>query len=221
MIQAVIFDMDGTLIDTETYYRICWPKALAAFGYHMTDEQALAMRSLGRPFAIAQLKEWFGEELDYAAVRAERKALMEEMLERSGIHLKPGARELLHYLRERHITAAVATATDMERTEKYLKQAGIYDCFDRLISAVMVAEGKPSPDIYLYACSQLGASPENCIAVEDSPNGVWSAYRAGCKVIMVPDQTAPDPELQKCLYAQAESLDKLREWMEDVEVCGI
>lgn len=213
--------MDGTLIDTETYYRICWPKALAAFGYHMTDEQALAMRSLGRPFAIAQLKEWFGEELDYAAVRAERKALMEEMLGKNGIHLKPGAQELLHYLREKHITAAVATATDLERTEKYLKQAGIYDCFDQLISAVMVAEGKPSPDIYLYACSQLGASPENCIAVEDSPNGVWSAYRAGCKVIMVPDQTAPDPELQKCLYAQAESLDKIREWMEDVEVRGI
>lgn len=60
----------------------------------------------------------------------------------------------------------------------------------------MVAEGKPSPDIYLYACGQLGLAPEECMAVEDSPNGVLSAYRAGCKVVMVPDQTQPDAELK-------------------------
>lgn len=60
----------------------------------------------------------------------------------------------------------------------------------------MVAEGKPSPDIYLYACKQLGLAPEECMAVEDSPNGVMSAYRAGCKVVMVPDQTQPDEKLK-------------------------
>ena len=211
-IRAVVFDMDGTLIDTEKYYRICWPKALAAFGYHMTDEQALTMRSLGRPFAITQLKAWFGEELDYHAVREKRKELVEECLDREGISLKPGAREQLWNLRRRRITTAIATATDMERTERYLKKVGIYECFDKLISATMVKEGKPSPDIYLYACEQLKLKPNQCMAVEDSPNGVLSAYRAGCKVVMVPDQTEPDEELQKCLWAKVDHLveiDKL------------
>lgn len=217
MIRAVIFDMDGTLIDTEKYYRVLWPKALAAFGYHMTDAQALAMRSLGRPFAIRQLKDWFGEELDYTAVRETRKRLMEEQLNRDGVALKPGVRELLRALKERDLLTAVATASDMERTETYLKKTGLYDSFDKLISAVMVKEGKPSPDIYRYACEQLGERPSDCMAVEDSPNGVLSAYRAGCKVVMAPDQTQPDEELAPYLYARVDTLADIVSFLPPVQ----
>ena len=209
MIKAVIFDMDGTLIDTEKYYRIFWPKAMAEFGYTMTDEQALQMRSLGRPFAPARLREWFGDEVDYPAIRQRRKELMEECLDREGIRPKPGAKEVLEQLREKGITTVVATATDLERTGKYLKMVGLDGYFGEIISATMVKEGKPSPDIYLYACERLGLAPEECIAVEDSPNGVLSAYRAGCKVVMVPDQTQPDEELTKCLYACVDSLSAI------------
>ena len=206
MIQTVIFDMDGTLIDTEKYYRIFWPKALAAFGYTMTDEQALSMRSLGRPFGPARLKEWFGESLDYHAVRNKRKELMDAYLENVKVELKPGAVELLEYLRSHGIQTAVATATELPRAEKYLKELGLYEYFDRIVSATMVKEGKPSPDIYQYACQELGKEPQHCIAVEDSPNGVMSAYYAGCKVVMVPDQTQPDEELRDKLFACVESL---------------
>ena len=78
----------------------------------------------------------------------------------------------------------------------------------------MVKEGKPSPDIYLYACEQLGRKPQECIAVEDSPNGVLSAYRAGCKVVMVPDQTLPDEELRGKLFACVETLPEIEKLIE-------
>lgn len=206
---TVIFDMDGTLIDTEKYYRIFWPMALKEFGYEMTDEQALSMRSLGRPFAPARLREMFGPQLDYGAVRERRKALMEERLDRDGIALKPGALELLIWLKEHGIRTAIATATDLQRTEKYLGSLGIRGYFEQVISATMVQEGKPSPDIYLYACEQLGRKPKDCMAVEDSPNGVLSAARAGCRVVMVPDQTDAEPELEKLLYAKVSRLDEI------------
>lgn len=211
MIKAVIFDMDGTLIDTEKYYRVFWPKALEEFGYKITEEQVLSLRSLGRPFAPVRFREWYGNDFDYYAVRSRRSELMNAHLARVGIEKKPGAEEILEILRQKKIIAAVATASDIERTEKYLRETGIREYFSKLISATMVKEGKPSPDIYIYACEQLGLSPDECIAVEDSPNGVISAYKAGCRVVMVPDQTEPDDELSQYLYGCAESLDKIAE----------
>lgn len=209
-IKAVIFDLDGTLIDTEKFYRVNWPKAAAHFGYKMTDEQALALRSLGRPYAAEQFKEWFGQECDYVKIRDYRKILMEETLAREGIQLKPGAIEILTNLRENGITVAMATANEKSRAERYLKKIGLYEYFDKIICADMVEHGKPAPDIYAYACEQLGEKPEDCFAVEDSPNGITSAYRAGCKPVYVPDQTKVDETVQPMLYAAIETLTDIK-----------
>ena len=206
VIDACIFDLDGTLTDTEKFYQKAWPLALEHFGYKCEPWMPLELRSLGRPFAPLQFKKWFGDDFDYNEVREYRKAIVVDMIKEQGIPLKPGAKEILVWLRENGILTALATANDFERTKGYLTRLGLFDHFDKIICADMVKEGKPSPDIYSYACQQLGLEPQRCLAVEDSPNGVTSAYLAGCKVVMVPDLTQPDEELSKKLYACVPSL---------------
>lgn len=207
--KAVIFDLDGTLIDTEKIYRKIWPQAMKMLGYEFGDDRYLQLRSLGRPYAPARFKEWYGEDFDYDGARKVRKKLFDEHIAAYGIDLKPGASELLSFLHDKGIITAIATATDPARSSEYMGMTGLTGQFDRIICATMVDEGKPSPKVYLYACSELGLSPQECIAVEDAPNGIISAYRAGLKVIMVPDQSEPDEELGTKLTACVRTLDEI------------
>ena len=210
-IRAVIFDMDGTLTDTEKYYNRAWTEALSHFGYKVEPYMPLELRSLGRPFVFDKFRGWFGDGFDYHTVREYRKALVKDMIDREGLDLKPGAREILSFLKEKGIRSAIATANPLDRTMRLLDKVGLQDLFDTVICADMVTQGKPAPDIYSYAVSELGLQPSETFAVEDSPNGVTSAYRAGCNVIMVPDLTEPDDELSKMLYARVDTLADIKD----------
>lgn len=206
MVKAVIFDMDGLILDTEKLLVKYWCQAANEAGFPMQREHALNIRSLHRKFAIPYLQGLFGEEFDYVRIRNRRMELMTEALAENGPELKKGVRELLAFLKEQGIASAIATATDYERTKDYLGRVGIFEQFDRIVCATMVEYGKPRPDIYLYAAQQLGLLPSECMALEDSPNGVRSAAAAGCVTVMVPDLTQPDEELASLIHAKADSL---------------
>lgn len=205
-VRGVLFDMDGVVLDTERLYARFWREAAAALGYSMSYEQALGMRSLSNTAGQAQLESYFGEGVSRAEFRKKRIELMDAYIDVHGVELKPGIRELLDNLDERGIKAAITTSSPLERVRRYLGPHGLLERFQRLCSGAEVAHGKPEPDIYLFGAACLGLQPQECIAIEDSPAGVLSAYRAGCMAVMVPDLDQPDEETEKLLFAKADSL---------------
>lgn len=211
MICAVIFDMDGVLIDTEKHYNAAWCQAATEAGFPFTREHALLLRSCEAKEGEKLMQGIFGPSFDYYAIRERRRELVRERLAQYGLGKKPGVEETLRFLRAKGIKTAVATATALDITKSHLTTIGVCDLFDSIVSAKNVAHGKPEPDVYLYACEQIGERPQDCMAVEDSPNGIMAAYRAGLRTVMVPDLTQPDEELTKYLYACVNSLSDLCE----------
>ena len=205
-IRGVISDMDGVILDSEKLYVRFWCEAGNFYGYPMQPEHALGIRSMARPYAIEKLQGWFGEDFDYDLARNKRVELMDAYVSEHGIDAKPGAKELLSCLKEQGFRVALATATAKDRAEAYLERLDLLQYFDVVASARMVAHGKPEPDIYLYAAEQLGLNPQECLALEDSPNGVRSAHAAGCKTILVPDLDDPSGQLEGLLDGVADGL---------------
>lgn len=205
-VSGVLFDMDGIVLDTEKLYARFWGEAANDLGYPMTWEQALGMRSLSRSAGQAKLESYFGKGISIEKVRARRIELMERYIDEYGVESKAGIVELLDYLDEQGIPRAITTSSPLERVQRYLGPLGLLDRFDIICTGYDVEKGKPEPDIYLYGAASLGFAPEDCLALEDSPAGVLSAYRAGCMTVMIPDMDQPDEEVSKMLSAQADNL---------------
>jgi len=213
-VKGAIFDMDGLMIDTEKLLVKYWRQAAAEFGYEMTFEHVLGIRSLSRKYSVPKLKEIFGDEFLFDEVRSLRIRLMNEYIDKNGFDIKKGLFELLDYLKSKGIKIAVATATSRDRAVMYLERINALQYFDAVICGDMVKNGKPEPDIYLTAAAELGLPPEECAAFEDSPNGLKSAYAAGCKAVMIPDLSQPDSETEPYTTAVYESLDKAVDFFE-------
>ena len=206
-IKGVLFDLDGVVIDTEKLYTRFWMEASRELGHPMTFAQALQMRSLGSRESQEKLDSFFGAAvLPYAELRARRIELMEAFIAEHGVEEKRGIRELLARLKEKKIPCAITSSSSVPLIRRHLGDLGLLDGFTALCSGKDVPMGKPAPDIYLHGAATLGVKPENCLAIEDSPAGIESAWRAGCMAIIVPDQDQPGDEVLSRAFAKADSL---------------
>ena len=206
MIEAIVFDMDGLLFDSERIVQRSWEEAGNQLGLeHMgeTIYHTLGMNLAGRNhyFRNTIAKDFPCEEFAKQARIWFYKIVNEE-----GLPMKNGARKLLEYGKVNGYRMAIATSSRKEYALKNLKAAKIYDFFDAGVFGDMVQHAKPDPEIYLKACDSIGAAPANCIALEDAPAGIRAAYAAGMKPIMIPDLVAPTPEIDALLYGTCDTL---------------
>lgn len=205
-IRGVLFDMDGLVVDTEKLYSRFWMAACHFYGFPMTYDQSLGMRSINSHLGQKQLEFYFGPGIDYKTIRAKRIELMDAYIAENGVELKPGIRQLLDYLHEEKILCAITSSSPIDRIRSYLSFHGLDTQFHALCSGHDVPNGKPAPDIYLHGAASLGLSPRECLALEDSPAGIESAYRAGCFPVIIPDLDQPDEKTLSRCYGKADSL---------------
>jgi len=192
---AVIFDMDGLMLDTERLAPMAWSDAARAMGVDFDLSLLPAMVGRNATDCSALLIERYGQEFPSEAMMQAWRVAYDAIVERDGIELKPGLLALLAWLEERNVPKAVATSTRRERAQSKLELTGLMPRFSALVGGDEIARGKPAPDIFLLAAERLSQSPQDCLVLEDSEPGVRAALAAGMTPIMVPDQHPPSKEL--------------------------
>jgi len=215
MIKAVIFDLDGLLLDTEIVAFKVYEELGKRFNFELTLPEFM-QDFCGQPLRrnVAYCNErfqlpWDLEEAVEEVLRIEKKILDE------GVDVMPGARELLTFLKENNYKTAVASSSARERSMRLLKKHGLVEYFDDFVFGPEVEKGKPNPDIFLKAAEKVGISPENCLVLEDSQAGIQAAYSAVMQVICIPDLKYPTEEYVKIATAVKESLFDVIEYLEE------
>nr|WP_300398123.1 HAD family phosphatase [uncultured Sphingobium sp.] len=209
-VRAVIFDMDGTLIDTESAHRRAFVDTGHALGWPLAEELLLSMVGIHRDENQRVLAERLGPDFPLAQFYADSDALF-EAAEDAGIPLRPGADLLLDHLTRAGIPMALATSTAAPFAQQRLERSGLIHYFDVIVTRSDVERPKPDPEPYLLAARRLGIDPAHCVAVEDSHAGVRSATAAGIATVMVPDLLPPTEELTLACAHVLPSLADLRD----------
>ena len=209
---AVLFDMDGLLLDTERLIRDAMVAVMADLGFAMSGADYADLIGRPEPASRALMLARFGDGLEYDVMRA---AVRQRIRDEWGPvrPLKPGAADLLAQLNAAAIPCAVVTSSEQALARAHLGHAGLLDGFAAIIGCDDVANGKPHPDPYRTGAARLGLSPNTCLALEDSHNGVISAHAAGCPVIMVPDLLPATPDIVPRLLAVAPDLPTVAGWL--------
>ena len=207
--QAVIFDMDGTLLDTESVFKTIVFEVCTDLGYEMTEAVHLSMVGGSHERTNQLLVEAYGVTFPYALFDERCRVIMRER-SHGGVPVKTGARELVSELHARNIPMAVATSSRQPHAQIHLGAAGLLDMFETVVTRDDVVNPKPHPEPYLTAARRLGVDPLTCLALEDSYSGVRAAHAAGMQTVMVPDLVHPNDDIRALGIAVMESLDHVR-----------
>lgn len=196
MSRAVVFDMDGLLLDSEAPICEAWVAAARGRGYAATNAHFIEVVGRNEQDSRQIFHGHFGEGIPLDEISNEVKLALEKSLPPSGFALKPGARDLLEYLKARSIPCAVATSTARDIACERLRKCGLLPYFRQVSGGDEVARGKPEPDLFLLAAQRLGLVPRDCLVLEDSGFGALGANRAGMAVIVIPDLKQPTEEVR-------------------------
>ena len=210
-IRAVVFDMDGLLLDSEVVVREALIQSAAALNYHFPDELFLEMVGRSYPDSRRLMEAHFDKDFPHGAWEAGVRAYMSKAV----ICLKSGVVELLDELDRRNLPRAVATSSGRIHVDRHFGEHGLAARFDAVVTSEDVARHKPHPDPYLKAAELLGVDPAHCLALEDSHNGVRAAHAAGMMTVMVPDLLHPTEEMQNLCVSVAESLHIVEAMLRD------
>ena len=205
-IRAVVFDMDGLMLDTEPIYKAAWQAASAELGYDLADE--FYAQFVGRPNDDCErlLFERFGAAFPIERFRVRWRELWDADATANGIRTKPGLLELLALLDTLTVPFAIATSSEAAETEFCLRAAGLDGRFSVRVTRDQITHGKPAPDIYLEAARRLQTDPAQCVALEDSEAGILSASRAGMVPLLIPDGAPPSSTASNTAFRVLPSL---------------
>lgn len=206
--QTVIFDMDGTLIDTERVSQSSWRRAASDLGITLSSEILHAFVGCSIPNAKEIINAEFGDPDLTERLFEHQAGIFMETMERD-LELKPGAAEAIAAAKERGLGVALATSSGREYSTNNMTRFGLMDSFDVTVFKEDIENHKPAPDVYLVAAERLGVDPAQCIAVEDSFNGVRAGAAAGMHVVMVPDYNEPTDEIRELCAEVLPSLTEL------------
>ena len=213
MVKAVIFDLDGLLIDSEIMSYKIYQEILHSFGHELSLKE-YSMKYCGKTELqnVSNLIDTY--HLDWSVEEALNNVLKREASYIAhGLNLKPDAKELLIFLKEKGYKTIIATSSLEERTLTILKPHGITQYFDGFVYGNEVEKGKPHPDIFLKACEKIVEKPEDCLVLEDSEAGIQAAYAANIPVICVPDMKMPAQHILHMTKAVVNSLGNVKGYL--------
>ncbi len=206
MIKYVIFDMDGTLIDTEPLYEQSWRETGNKYGvYDAGDMYADFVCGRSLENARLALKDRYGKDFDTDGFIDTRMNRYRELI-KSELKVKAGCRDILEFLKKHSISCAVATSTFTDLAIENLERVDILKYFSAIVTSSMVEHGKPAPDIFIEAGKRICAVTDQSIVCEDSYSGISAAYNAGMKPVFIPDRHLPNEETNRLAYATLNSL---------------